>query len=161
MDGLSFMASLPPQGSQAGQVTSDAFLVQASIDVDEMLARLVNETRRSLNDNAQKGLTGEALAQAVTADLENLSDTPIEQAGRGAASESFNLGRNLGIQQRLDQIDVVVRTEVLDENTCDPCRSLDGQVFQVNTPAYFENMPPNQCEGRDLCRGFYLARGVQ
>lgn len=150
----------PPEGSNAGPVTSEAFEVLAQLDVDAVVTRLTNETRRLLTDYSQQGLTGQDLADAVTSGLADLSDVPAEKAGRMAAGEAFNLGRNLGIQENAESISEVVRTEVLDENTCAPCRVLDGNVYQVNTPAYFENMPPNGCEGRELCRGFYLARAA-
>jgi hypothetical protein len=151
------MADVPPQGSDALPTTTKAFQVVASIDVDEQIARLTNETRRLISDYSQQGLTGEALATAVADGLDALSDVPLQQAGRGAVSEAFNLGRNLAIQEK-PNITTVVRTEILDENTCPPCHALDGQIFTVNSSEYFENMPPNKCDGREFCRGFYLAR---
>lgn len=154
------MANQPPQGPQAGAITADAFEVYASINVDEIVTRLSNEARRLLTDTAQSGLSPEAMGDAVEAGLKGLSDTPLEKAGRTAGSEAFNLGRNLSIQENLGQIREVVRTEVLDENTCEPCRELDGKVIQVNSPDYWLLMPPNECEGRELCRGFYLARAA-
>ena len=159
MGGSFFMAEiLPPTGPAAASSTQQAFQVTASIDVDEILSRLVNETRRLLSDLQQQGLTGDALARAVQDGLKSLSDTPIEQAGRGAATEAFNLGRNLAYQEH-PEVKEVVRTEVLDENTCEYCAAVDGKVVQMNSPEYFEFMPPNGCHGRDLCRGFYYAAG--
>ena len=151
---------IPPQGTQAESVTAQALEVTASIDVDNLIARLTSETRKLLNDYGQRGLAGPELATAVADGLEGLSNVPLELAGRGAVSEGFNLGRNMGIQENLDAVAVVVRTEVLDENTCRPCRELDGRVVEVNSPDYWFLMPPNECEGRELCRGFYLARAA-
>ena len=111
-------------------------------------------------DLQQQGLDGEALAERLVLALDNLSDTPLEQMGRASTSEAFNLGRNLAAQEALPQIREVVRTEVLDENTCDPCWMLDGTVVEMNTEEYFRFMPPNQCQGREQCRGFYLYRAV-
>jgi hypothetical protein len=126
------------------------------IDVSSLATRLENEAMRLITDLSQQGLTGEALANAVADGLRNLSDAPVDRAARGASSESFNLGRNLEAQRRMGDIQMAVRTEVLDENTCDPCRALDGLTVTVNSDAYFENMPPNGCDGRELCRGFYI-----
>lgn len=130
--------------------------MRAEIDLSSFYNRLLNETRRLMTDYGQQGLEGQDLADAVEAGLRNLSDTPIDQAGRGATTEAFNLGRNLAAQRNAASIQRVVRTEILDENTCDFCESADGKTYDVNTPAYFENMPPNGCDGRDLCRGFYM-----
>jgi len=109
---------------------------------------------------SQQGLEGQALADAVSEGLRQLSDAPITKASRGATSEAFNLGRNLVAQEKEEEIKEVVRTEILDGSTCPPCRRLDFSnsktVYQVNTPEYCEFMPPNKCDGRELCRGFYL-----
>ena len=146
----------PPEGPQAFEVTSEAFAVRAEIDLDAVYSRLLNETRRLLTDFSQQGLSGEALADAVDSGLSGLSDVPIEQAARGATTEAFNLGRNLAAQRNEAAIARVVRTEILDENPCDPCRELDGFETTVNGPGHFEKMPPNSCRGRELCRGFYI-----
>lgn len=152
------MAHLPPTGPDTVQITSDAFDVQVSIDVDDVVTRLLNETRRLLNDLSQQDLTDDVRAQAVMDGLGALSDVPAEEAGRAAVSEGFNLGRNAEIQRSLDTIQRVVRTEVLDGDTCEACFGLDftrsKMVYQVNSPAYWRDMPPNHCFGRESCRGF-------
>lgn len=130
-------------------------LVAVDIDVSELIGRLEREALRLITDLSQQGLEGDALADAVSDGLKALSDAPISRAARGATSEAFNLGRNLAAQQSADRIDRVVRTEILDENTCDPCLALDGKVVAMNSDEYFELMPPNKCDGRELCRGFY------
>lgn len=154
------MAQKPPIGKDAASVTRQAFSVRAEIDLDSFYQRLLNETRRQMADLGQQGLTGEALAERLELALNNLSDTPIEQMGRASTSEAFNLGRNLAAQEQAPAIQEAVRSEVLDENTCDPCRLLDGTVVQMNSPEYFEFMPPNLCSGREQCRGFYLYRAA-
>lgn len=145
-----------PIGPLAQQVTSDAIRTAVDIDVSTIVTRLETETMRILNEIGNQNLPADELVRELTTRLRDLSDQPINRAARGAASESFNLGKNMEIQRRPDQVDRVVRSEVLDEATCDPCRELDGQEFDINTDAYFENMPPALCEGREFCRGFYI-----
>lgn len=145
-----------PIGPQAPGITADAHRIGVEIDISELAGRLEREALRLINDLSQQGLSGNELADAVADGLKSLSDAPVDRAARGAASESFNLGRNLEAQRRLGDIQQVVRTEVLDENTCPPCYELDGKIETMNTPEYFENMPPNKCDGRTLCRGFYI-----
>jgi hypothetical protein len=154
------VAQEPPQGPTAVNVTDEALRLRVSIDLSEFGNRVQNEAVRLYADYAQRGLTGEALADAVTADLESIFDVSIDRAGREATHEAFNLGRNLEAQARRTQIGDVVRTEILDENTCDPCRGLDGNVYTLNSPSYFDDMPPNHCEGGEQCRGFYLYRSA-
>lgn len=150
------MAQGPPTGEDAFDITSEAFRVRADIDLDAVYQRLLNETRRLLTDFQQQGLSGSQLADAVLDGLQSLSPGPVESIGRSASTEAFNLGRNVAAQKSADQIGRVIRTEILDTATCDPCRDLDGFQTTVNGPGYFENMPPNKCDGRELCRGFYL-----
>jgi hypothetical protein len=154
------MPQKPPIGADAAIVTDEAFRIRAEIDLDVFYQRLVNETRRLITDLSQQGLTGDALASGVEDGLRNLSDQPIIDMGRASTAEAFNLGRNIAAQQNIDAIGGVVRTEILDENTCGPCELEDGGVFQMNTPEYFQHMPPNGCEGRERCRGFYMYRGA-
>lgn len=145
-----------PIGKKAPKVTQEALNVGVDIDISELGGRLEQEAMRLISDLSQQGLSGEELAQRVAAGLMDLSDKPIQDASRGASSESFNLGRNLGAQDSASTITQVVRTEVLDQNTCDPCANADGTVVEMNSDEYFRMMPPNLCDGRDLCRGFYM-----
>jgi hypothetical protein len=154
------LAEQPPTGPAAPAVTSNAYEVRATLDLGVVYDRLQSETTRLLEDFSQQGLTGQELADAVTSGLKDLSDMPVEQAGRGGATEAFNLGRNLAMQDAGPVIGEVVRTAILDLNTCDPCDSLDGFTTTVNGPGYLENMPPNKCDGGDLCRCFYMARAA-
>ena len=144
-----------PQGPNARSVTDAAHRVAVGIDVSDLVGRLEREAARLISDFSQQGLEGEALADAVVSGLRDLSDAPVDRAARGAAGEAFNLGRNLAAQEH-PEIARAVRTEILDRNTCEPCRELDGKVVEMNSDEYFEFMPPNQCEGREQCRGFYL-----
>lgn len=146
----------PPQGPQAFEVTSEAFQVRATIDLEAVESRLLNEARRLFTDFSQQGLAGEALADAVDAGLAELSDALLTRSGRSATTEAFNLGRNLAAQRNARTVGRAVRTEILDTETCDPCREFDGRAVTMNTPEYFELMPPNGCDGRELCRGFYI-----
>ncbi len=145
-----------PIGTDATTVTAGSHRVAVEIDVSTIAQRLEAEALRLIKQFSQQGLEGEALADAVSEGLRQLSDAPITKASRGAASEAFNLGRNLVAQEKEEEIKTVTRTEILDGSTCPPCRKLDGTTYIVNTPEYFEFMPPLKCDGRELCRGFYL-----
>ena len=153
-----------PLGPDAGKITDIAHRVSVEIDVSSMVTRLENEALRLINDLSQQGLSGDDLVDAVKDGLRELSDKWVDDKGRGAATESFNLGRNLEAQRQEDLVEVAVRSEVLDEETCAPCRKLDFEQseieYVVGTDKYFEDMPPNGCLGRQRCRGFYIFRRV-
>jgi len=145
-----------PIGPKAAKVTRNAVFTGVDIDVTGLSQRLLAEAMRLLSDLSQQGYDGDDLADRVSSGLMNLSDRPIQDAARGASAESFNLGRNLGAQKDAAAITSVIRTEFLDANTCPPCREFDGVIVDMNSDEYFRIMPPNGCDGRDLCRGFYM-----
>lgn len=170
------MAQKPPTGKDARHVTAEALEAKVGIDFSDFYVRLGNRAAELLADGQQRGLVGDALADFVIDGVNALSDEPIERAGRAATSEAFNLGRNLEAQRRIDEIEVAVRSEILDDRTCGPCNVLDGAVVKVNGPvvsisapgaallrangvdpdsdlAYVALMPPNFCRGEDYCRG--------
>jgi len=154
------VAQKPPEGPDAAAVTTEALKVRVTIDLSRIGNRLQNEALRLTTDYQQRGLTGKVLADAVAGDLESLFALDIERAGREATHEAFALGRNLEAQANAPRIGMVVRSEILDQNTCDPCMGLDGRTVAFNSPDYFELMPPNFCDGREQCRGVYLYRSV-
>ena len=147
-----------PSGNDAIPVTNTAHRVAIEIDITETVNSLEAEALRLIDQFSRQGLAGDELASAVTEGLRLLSDAPVTRRARAATSEAFNLGRNLEAQRRIVDIEEVVRTEILDDATCEPCRALDGRVFIPNSPEYFEFMPPAKCNGRSFCRGFYLYR---
>lgn len=177
------MAQKPPKGTDARGVTNEALRVKVDIDLSDHYTRLQNRTAELLTDAQQRGLVGDELADYVVSGLADLSEKPIEAAGRAATSEAYNLGRNLEVQSRLDEVPQALRSALLDENTCVNCKALDGTVVEVNGPvvsispegralledngvdpegpdAYFALMPPNFCNGEDLCRDQLLYRSA-
>lgn len=145
-----------PEGKDAVSVTANAHMVGVEIDITELKERMETEAIRLTEQFSRQGLEGEELAAAVQGGLRQLSDAPVNRASRAAISSGFNLGRNLEAQRRAEDIEQVVRSEILDTETCAPCQALDGQIFVFNSPEYFEFMPPTKCNGRDFCRGFYI-----
>lgn len=163
------MAQQPPQGPKAPAVTRDTIKSLVTIDLNDSYAGLQSETARLLTEYVTRGLSGDALADAVANDLKALSTADIERAGRESTHKGFVLGRNLEAQARPEDIGEVVRTAVLDENTCTEqdygdgyprCRELDGRTFDFNSPDYFEFMPPSHCEGGGQCRCIPLYRAA-
>lgn len=161
------MAQKPPKGKSAGSVTDEALRVFVGIDLRDLYSGLETETARLLSEFAQRGLSGEALGNAVADELKSIGTAALERAGRESTHKGFVLGRNLEAQARPEEIGEVIRTAVLDENTCTEedygdgkprCRELDGAVRQFNSPEYFEVMPPAGCEGGAQCRCFDMFR---
>lgn len=54
-----------------------------------------------------------------------------------------------------------MRSEQLDKATCSACHQLHGEIVVVDSPSYYEFMPPAGCYGGGRCRGVYVfADGV-
>lgn len=92
--------------------------------------------------------------------LGELSTKPLEDLARQTSGVAYNEGRRAEIDSAAEQdrLEYVVRSEILDNRTCDVCRvyALDPPVFKVGTPEYYEFFPPAGCLGDDRCRGFYV-----
>jgi hypothetical protein len=147
---------VPPVGPDALTATADAHRIGVEIDISDLVGRLEREGLRLFNDLTQQGVSGDDLVREMQRGLEAVTDAPVDRAARGAVGESVNLGRNLEAQRRSDVIGRVIRTEILDDATCGPCHELDGTEVEINSAEYLELMPPNKCEGREQCRGFYI-----
>jgi hypothetical protein len=70
--------------------------------------------------------------------------------------EALNLGRAAGAGSVPNPPEYAMRSEQLDENTCDSCDELHGLIVQIGSAEYMDEMPPAECEGGGRCRGIYV-----
>lgn len=96
-----------------------------------------------------------AVRRRVRAELEALSPAVTRLGLEGVINVAVGVGRHETARQLMDRGEIAfgVRSEVMDGNTCVPCRAGDGRTF---TTLQLRNMmaPPfPDCEGRGLCRG--------
>ncbi len=93
--------------------------------------------------------------------IDKLSMRPVEDLARQSSGVAYNEGRGAEILSQHEQgnVEHVVRSEVLDDNTCAACAALDGMVVRVDSPDFKALQPPAQCFGGNRCRGFYIAIG--
>lgn len=126
----------------------------ASLDVGEMWTRMRGEfLERWAQLDRQKLPTGDVEAE-LQAFMDALSNAPTEDLARTSSAVAYNTGRMSEIES--SGVEQVVRSEVLDQATCEVCQQLDGTIYDVGSSDYFENSPPNKCLGGDRCRGFYV-----
>lgn len=131
--------------------------VLVELDLSNLAQRLQSQVVGEYNRLLTQGLDNDGIADELDLFLKTISDRQVREMARTSTSTSFNLGRNIAVQELKDQIQpFAVRTEVLDSNTCTPCRRLNGKRVRIGSDAYFRNLPPAQCKGRLRCRGFYL-----
>jgi hypothetical protein len=132
--------------------------VVATLDISAMWDRLMGEALTEWARLNREGVTGEALGRAMRARLEGLSEKPLDDLARKSTSVAYNQGRSAEIQWQADlgRVEQVVRSEILDDRTCEVCVTLDGAVVDVDSEDYHRLMPPALCQGGERCRGFYV-----
>lgn len=91
-----------------------------------------------------------------------LSQTTLERIAANATSTVVAEARDSVIEEIVRRTGVenpritVVRSAVLDRNTCGECNRLDGERYLYGSDTYYEDMPPNWCEGENMCRCVYI-----
>ncbi len=97
-------------------------------------------------------------------DLDRMVDqivTVVDREGKYLSikntSESYSLGRHFKAMKYKDDIAYAYYSALLDENTCEECAAVDGQIVDVGSPLYYDLMPPHrECLGRGACRCMYI-----
>jgi hypothetical protein len=127
-----------------GLVQSRASLVAADV------ANTANAAfhQASLQPGTSKVTIGLAVGVAVTKTLHN---DVLQLVG-----EALNLGRAAGAMSVPSPPEFAMRSEQLDERTCDECDALHGEIFQVGSAEFYDEMPPEGCAGGGRCRGIMV-----
>lgn len=117
-----------------------------------IMTRLRDQALKEVLDQMRRG---QADAAAVRRILEELSPKLLAAEGMKTVMTAFNLGRK--VQAERSKPGRVIRSEVLDVNTCEPCAAADGRTAERGTAAYdFLSSPPYpDCEAAPVngCRG--------
>lgn len=70
--------------------------------------------------------------------------------------EALNLGRAAGAMDAPRPPEFAMRSEQLDERTCEACDHAHGEIVQVGSAEFYDEMPPAGCFGGGRCRGIYV-----
>ena len=130
----------------------------AGVNVGQLWDRMRGEYLARWEQLNRQGLSVDEIDKELRLFMGKLSGKPIEDLARKSSAVAYNLGRSAAILTAFDdgEVEFVVRSEVLDENTCPPCADLDSETFDVGTPEFEEFMPPAKCDGGGRCRGYYI-----
>ena len=129
----------------------------AELGMGQMWDRMLGEFLGEWGRLDRTGISDAEMDREMQAFMDGLSDKPLEELSRKSAGVSYNQGRSAEILS--SSAEFVVRSEILDGNTCANCSTLDGQVVQVGSTDYHMWLPPAGCLGGDNCRGFYVPIG--
>ena len=136
--------------------------IVATLDVGAMWARYLGEFLDRWTELERQGIELDEIEREMQAFIDGLSEKPTADLARKSSSVAYNQGRNAEILSAMTQgrSEWVIRSEVLDEKTCEPCKSLDGFEAVIGSPDFYEFGPPAKCEGGRRCRGFFIPVGV-
>ena len=133
---------------------ADQAEVLGGINVASMWERLRGEFLDEYVRLERQGLSADEIDRALDAFMGELSEKPLDDLARKSSGVIYNQGRSAEILSQ--DVDFVVRSEVLDNRTCENCATLDGAVVEVGSDEFLRLMPPAGCLGGDRCRGFYI-----
>ena len=120
-----------------------------------MISSVLSERLRAslLRNGLDMIRRGEPDGKELGKTLRQLSDRDIRREVKLSTSESLNLGRQSFAKMNADFVREVVYSSVLDEGTCDPCTSADGETFGIDSgEADRLAVPLEACEGNSRCR---------
>ena len=140
---------------------ADQVEVLASMDVGTMWDRMLGEFLGKWSDLDRQGVSEAEMYSELNSWMNDLSTKPEEKLARQSSEVSYNQGRAAEIETAHEErgVDWVLRSEILDTETCGTCYDLDGTTYRVDLPEFERYMPPQFCEGGKNCRGFYVAIG--
>ena len=131
-----------------------------SLDIDRLWAQMLGVALDAWLAGRRAGISEdtEAMLEQIERELDRLSDRLLEDLARKSSAISYNEGRAAAILTANDvgAVDFVIRSELLDGETCEPCARLDSTVIAVDSDEFFDLMPPSHCEGRGNCRGIFI-----
>lgn len=139
----------PPQNDQDEE--TDA-LIEAQKEA--AVRRIKNRISQDLENEAIHALrTGADADEVIQRVVSRQVETGAFKGDAGMiTTTAWNLGRNEAAE-KMGGFDVVQYSCILDKNTCDNCRELDGQEWAFNSPEHDAHLPPNRdCDGWGNCR---------
>ena len=122
--------------------------------IEEFTQKLKGAWGSELASQYKSGVLDE---RGLLSAMERISQNVFNKTTDELAIDSMGLGREVELIKQ--GISRVIRSEILDTNTCGPCFDVDGQQFVVGGPDYhmIANGPYSDCDGKGRCRGLNVA----
>lgn len=106
-------------------------------------------------DLEKDGLAGDDLEEGVSDALQSAPDGVIDRIAAEAGRQAVAGGRMRAFERNSDDLERIVRREVMDGNTCETCQEGDGREWSSWDDVDWH--PGDDCEGGDACRGDLIA----
>lgn len=132
--------------------------VLAELNLGSMWNRMMGEALDLFAQADRQGKSPAEIAAEVDRFLADLSPKYEAALARGDVTVAYNEGRATEgtLMAEEGRATFAVRSEVLDDRSCEPCHEWDGFVVEIDSPEFDAVMPPSYCDGGDNCRGFYI-----
>lgn len=160
LQGLVDKSNLPdPTVETTPTVKNASFEDSMKILVDDLAQEVLNRAEARAVDSYQENQRqrdDEGNQQRL--EIDRPATSTLEGVAGEIGSSAVTEGRDDVAQEAQKQSNATiyaVRTAVLDSNTCDPCRTLDGKRVEVGSRNYNLYAPPSECLGRARCRCYY------
>jgi HK97 family phage portal protein len=158
--GVRMSAEAAAQGVEvaAGSVAGDEFTAVAAATASLLLTGVAVAAGMEALRWVGSGRTAASVADTVGDFMREMSDARLRTALGGALTRAQNAGRWATLQGA--PAARYYATEVLDGSTCKPCKNIDGKrlpTLDAVLLAYGGGGGYLFCEGRDRCRGTFVA----
>lgn len=118
----------PSKVERVAKAAAVAYLTVLAAEAARSLAdRLRTAWGSAVVGQIQTGYNADALAAAITAPGDRL----LADVARRGSSTALGMGRSDAVGANAKGVKLEIWSAMLDENSCDPCKALDGQEFAV------------------------------
>jgi hypothetical protein len=144
------------------KLKKDKALPAAKIQAIEAMAQKIGEDTYNRESGLMRDERINQLRGVPRVSVPTLAVSTLERIAAEATSTVVNEGRQSVIEEVVRRTAVenpritVVRSAVMDQNTCGECNRLDGARYVYGSEVYFQDMPPAWCEGDKMCRCVYI-----
>lgn len=149
------ISGVPDTGPAIDPVTATIIATTAAVIVSHRVGRMINAAAEAARVSAAPQAATVAQA-AVTATLTVSTAGTVDLARQGIHQVSTASRVTQATQPALPPIAQLYASELLDENTCDPCAATDGTEYATLDAArvdYREHGGHRRCRGDLRCRG--------
>lgn len=144
---------------EQGDERKDEVITQEADDVidaeqERLRKRMVDRLRQEVEREAIDTMrTGGDASEVVSRTVARQLDTGAFRSDAGyVTTKAFSVGRDEAARI-MGGIASVDYSAILDNSTCDACRSMDGRTATFDSPEHDAMLPPNRdCDGGDRCR---------
>jgi hypothetical protein len=148
---------------EQGDEREDELVTQEADDVidaeqERLRKRMVDRLRQEVEREAIDTMrTGGDASEVVSRTVARQLDTGAFRSDAGyVTTKAFSVGRDEAARI-MGGVASVEYSAILDNATCDACRSMDGRTAAFDSPEHDAMLPPNRdCDGGDRCRCLLL-----